>query len=120
MNDAIAALGDIPLYRGVDPARPSITRLGGQSNRSFRIAGPVGVHVLRLAGAAADTIVDRRAEAPFADPAPHLPEVGAAEGIPIEDPCRFRLDEVRGVAQRAASAERPVFPRIEQIQAVVA
>lgn len=63
MNDAIAALAGIPLYHGVDPARLSITRLGGLSNRSFRVAGPVGVHVLRLAGAAADTIVDRRAEA---------------------------------------------------------
>ena len=63
MKDVTAALADIPLYRGVDPTRLSITRMGGVSNRSFRIAGPTGVHVLRLAGAAADTIVDRRAEA---------------------------------------------------------
>lgn len=63
MNDAIAALAGIPLYRGVDPARLLITRLGGLSNRSFRVAGPTGVHVLRLAGVAADSIVDRRAEA---------------------------------------------------------
>ena len=63
MNDAIAALAGIPLYRGIDPGRLSITRLGGLRNRSFRVAGPSGVHVLRLAGAAADTIVDRRAEA---------------------------------------------------------
>ena len=63
MNDAIAALAGIPLYRGVDPARLLITRLGGLSNRSFRVAGPTGVHVLRLAEAAAEPIVDRRAEA---------------------------------------------------------
>ena len=56
MNDAIAALADIPLYRGVDPARLLITPLGGLSNRSFRVAGPVGVHVLRLAGAAAISV----------------------------------------------------------------
>ena len=63
MNDAIAALAGIPLYRGVDPARLLITRLSGLSNRSYRVAGPTGVHVLRLAGVAADSIVDRRAEA---------------------------------------------------------
>ena len=63
MDDAIAALATIPLYRDVDPAGLSITRLGGLSNRSFRVAGPAGVDVLRLAGATTDAVVDRRAEA---------------------------------------------------------
>ncbi len=86
----VAALARIPLFRGVDPAAIDVARLGGLSNRSYRVESPLGVHVLRLAGV--ESVVDRRAEAENARAAA---QAGVGPEVLYADPpsgvllCRF-------------------------------
>ncbi len=58
-----AALARVPLFAGLSPGDLRIAPLGGLTNASFRIDGPAGAFVLRLAGPGTDDYIDRAAEA---------------------------------------------------------
>ena len=49
-KDVVAALGRIPLFEGTAEQDMSAERLGGLTNRNYRIEFPIGRFVLRLAG----------------------------------------------------------------------
>ena len=61
-NDVSGALDRIPLFDGVDRAAITTERLGGLTNRNYRIESPVGHYVLRLAGEGTGEYIDRAAE----------------------------------------------------------
>jgi aminoglycoside phosphotransferase (APT) family kinase protein len=58
----LTLLAGIPIFAGLDLTRASLRHVGGITNRSYRVA--VGEHawVVRLPGAAAQSLVDRAAE----------------------------------------------------------
>ena len=60
IGDARAALSGIPQFSGW--REPQITRLGGLTNRVFRIDGPESI-CLRLPGAGTEAYIDRSNEA---------------------------------------------------------
>ncbi|MFQ5785323.1 MAG: phosphotransferase [Alphaproteobacteria bacterium] len=76
-NEAIAALERIPLFDRVDRAAIATTRLGGLTNRNYRIDSPQGRFVLRLAGEGTDAYIDRKVEA-------HNARVAAEAGVNAE------------------------------------
>ena len=47
MNEAIAALDRIPLFEGVDRGAITTERLGGLTNRNYKITSPAGTYVPR-------------------------------------------------------------------------
>ena len=61
-NEAIETLGRIPLFDGVDTGEIRTERLGGLTNRNYKIESPVGNYVLRLAGEGTDDYIDRKVE----------------------------------------------------------
>ncbi|MFQ5785317.1 MAG: phosphotransferase, partial [Alphaproteobacteria bacterium] len=62
-DEAFAALARIPLFRGLTRAEIVVARLGGLTNRNWRVTAPVGDFVLRLAGEGTNDLIDRAAEA---------------------------------------------------------
>ncbi|HUG60739.1 MAG TPA: choline/ethanolamine kinase family protein [Methylomirabilota bacterium] len=69
--DAIAALGRLPPYAGRDLSAVGASRLGGLTNRVFRIDLPEGAVCLRLPGAGTEAYIDRAREAEMARLAAH-------------------------------------------------
>ncbi len=61
-TDVVTALGRIPLLEGLTESDMSAVRLGGLTNRNFRIDSPVGRFVLRLAGDGTSEYIDRSVE----------------------------------------------------------
>ena len=49
-NEALDRLDAISLFDGIDRAAITTERLGGLTNRNYKIVSPVGRYVLRLAG----------------------------------------------------------------------
>ena len=65
------------MFAGTSFGQPAIERIGGLTNRNYRITiGPDG-YVLRLAGAGTAAYIDRRAEE-------HNAKVAAAAGVGAE------------------------------------
>ncbi len=60
---ALAALARVPLFRDAGARALRVEPLGGLTNRNFKVIGPAGCYVLRLAGAGSGAFVDRAAEA---------------------------------------------------------
>lgn len=61
-KDVAAALGRIPLFEGTNEQDMSAKRLGGLTNRNYRIECPAGRFVLRLAGEGTAEYIDRAVE----------------------------------------------------------
>ncbi len=76
-TDVVAALRRIPLFEGVSEADMSAERLGGLTNRNYRIDGPAGRFVLRLAGEGTAEYIDRAVEE-------HNARVAAGAGVNAE------------------------------------
>ena len=76
-DDVAAALGRIELFSDVTPDQVSTERLGGLTNRNFRIDCPAGRFVLRLAGEGTSEYIDRGVEA-------HNARVAADAGVNAE------------------------------------
>ena len=76
-KDVVAALGRIPLFEGVSVRDTRAERLGGLTNRNYRIENSVGRFVLRLAGEGTEEYIDRSVEG-------HNARVAAAAGVNAE------------------------------------
>ena len=61
-QEAIDKLAAIPLFDGVDLGAVRVRRLGGLTNRNYKIESPLGSFVLRLAGEGTDAYIDRAVE----------------------------------------------------------
>ncbi len=61
-KDVAAALGRIPFFEGTPAQEMSAERLGGLTNRNYRIECPAGRFVLRLAGEGTAEYIDRAVE----------------------------------------------------------
>ena len=70
-------LSGIPILAGRPVGQPEIERIGGLTNRNFRITIGPDSYVLRIAGAGTAAYIDRRAEA-------HNARVAAAAGVNAE------------------------------------
>jgi len=70
-------LASIPTFAGTTLDRPAIERIGGLTNRNYKISVGPESYVLRLAGAGTDAYIDREAEA-------HNARVAAAAGVNAE------------------------------------
>jgi thiamine kinase-like enzyme len=102
-KEVVTALGRIPMFEGVGEAQMSATRLGGLTNRNYRIDAPAGRFVLRLAGEGTSEYIDRVVEE-------HNARVAAQAGVNAEvlffDPsdgtmlCRYIDDSVTMNAER--------------------
>ncbi len=104
-----AVLADVRGAVGVDPETPRVERLGGLSNRNFKlVAGDIAL-ALRLPGPASRTIVDRNAEVAAARLA-H--ELGFGPSVVFADPqsgimiTRFVGDGLTLAAANLASDQR--------------
>jgi thiamine kinase-like enzyme len=77
-RDEIArVLADIPAFVGTTMDRPEIERIGGLTNRNYKITVGPESYVLRLAGAGTSEYIDRKAEA-------HNARIAAAAGVNAE------------------------------------
>ena len=76
-NEAIAALDRIALFEGVDRTAVTAERLGGLTNRNYKIECPLGSYVLRLAGEGTAAYIDRKVEE-------HNARTAAAAGVNAE------------------------------------
>jgi thiamine kinase-like enzyme len=77
-RDEIArVLADIPAFVGTTMDRPEIERIGGLTNRNYKITAGPESYVLRLAGAGTSEYIDRKAEA-------HNARVAATAGVNAE------------------------------------
>jgi len=76
-GEALAALARIPLFEGLDRADIRAERLGGLTNRNYRIDCPAGRFVLRIAGEGTGEYIDRAAEA-------HDARIAADAGVNAE------------------------------------
>jgi len=76
-KDVVAALGRIPLFEGAPAQEMSAERLGGLTNRNYRIECPAGRFVLRLAGEGTAEYIDRAVEE-------HNARVAADAGVNAE------------------------------------
>jgi thiamine kinase-like enzyme len=86
MNEAIApterdeiarVLSSIPMFAGTSFGQPAMERIGGLTNRNYRITIGPDSYVLRLAGAGTAAYIDRSAEE-------HNAKVAAAAGVGAE------------------------------------
>jgi thiamine kinase-like enzyme len=76
-DEVLRALSTIPIFAGRSLRRPGIERIGGLTNRNYRVAIGADRYVLRLAGAGTAAYIDRRAEE-------HNARVAAAAGVNAE------------------------------------
>lgn len=76
-RDVVAALERIPLFDGISELAVSVERLGGLTNRNYRIDSPAGRFVLRLAGEGTSEYIDRAVEE-------HNARVAADAGVNAE------------------------------------
>jgi thiamine kinase-like enzyme len=86
-SDALAALKEIELFKGVGADIIRLDRLGGLTNRNFRIDAPIGRYVLRIPGAGTGEYINRKNEA-------HAARVAAKAGVNAEV---LHFDESNGV-----------------------
>ena len=77
MEGDIKQLARIPRFRGVDPAGIGIERLGGLTNRNYKVTLDVEAYVLRVAGEGTSEYIDRDVEA-------HNARVAAGAGVNAE------------------------------------
>ena len=77
MDEAFAALARIPLFAGVDRGAITAERLGGLTNRNYKVTSPLGSFVLRLAGEGTSAYIDRAVEA-------YNARIAAAAGVNAE------------------------------------
>ncbi len=85
--DVLVALRGVDLFRYVAADAIELERLGGLTNRNFRIDSPVGRYVLRIPGAGTSEYINRRNEA-------HAARVAAKAGVNAEI---LHFDEASGV-----------------------
>jgi thiamine kinase-like enzyme len=76
-EEILRALSAIPIFAGTSAERPEIERIGGLTNRNYRITIGQDSYVLRRAGAGTAAYIDRRAEE-------HNAKVAAAAGVNAE------------------------------------
>ena len=62
-NDVLTAMRGIDLYKDVPESAIKLERLGGLTNRNYRIDSPLGRHVLRIPGAGTSEYISRKNEA---------------------------------------------------------
>jgi hypothetical protein len=62
-NDVLTAMRGIDLYKDVPENAIKLERLGGLTNRNYRIDSPRGRHVLRIPGAGTSEYISRKNEA---------------------------------------------------------
>ena len=62
-DDVLAAMRGIELFKSVPTDAIRTERLGGLTNRNFRIDSPLGRHVLRIPGAGTSEYINRHNEA---------------------------------------------------------
>lgn len=62
MHEAQAHLARIPLFAGSTPESWEVERLGGLTNRNYRVAGGGAQYVLRIPGEGTGEYIDRKAE----------------------------------------------------------
>ena len=62
-SDALATLKEIALFNNVAADLIRLDRLGGLTNRNFRIDSPIGRYVLRIPGAGTSEYINRKNEA---------------------------------------------------------
>ncbi len=86
-DEVLDALARIPLFAATAAASLTVTRLGGMTNRVYRVESPQGRWVLRLPGEGTEAYIDREAEAADA-------QVAAAAGVSAEV---LYVDPGRGV-----------------------
>lgn len=77
MDEVHARLARIPLFAGLAPGACQIERLGGLTNRNYRVAVGKDQYVLRIPGEGTGEYIDREAEAPNA-------RIAAAAGVNAE------------------------------------
>ncbi len=73
----VETLAGMPQFAGTSLDRPEVERIGGLTNRNYRITVGQEGYVLRLAGVGTGAYIDRRAEA-------HNARVAAAAGVNAE------------------------------------
>ena len=76
-DEALVRLATIPLFDGVDFNSVTTARLGGLTNRNYKIESPLGNFVLRIAGEGTGDYIDRAAES-------HNARVAARAGVNAE------------------------------------
>ena len=77
MQEVHAHLARIPLFAGLAPEACEIERLGGLTNRNYRVTAGQDLYVLRIPGDGTSEYIDRKAEEPNA-------RVAAAAGVNAE------------------------------------
>ena len=76
-EEVFEALARIPAFGGIAPEALTVERLGGLTNRVYRVAGPNGTTVLRIPGEGTEDYIDRAVEA-------HNARVAADAGVSAE------------------------------------
>jgi thiamine kinase-like enzyme len=76
-DELVRALAGIPQFAGTSLDRPEIERIGGLTNRNYKITVGAECYVLRLAGAGTGEYINRRFEE-------HNARVAAAAGVNAE------------------------------------
>jgi len=118
-SKALAAIAQIPLFKGRDPASFEIVRLGGLTNLVYRIDGGGETFCLRVPGRGTEAYIDRKVEAHnagvaatagvspavlFSDPQSGLMLTRFLDGCDTMTPESFRSKA--GAAGRAGAAFR--------------
>jgi len=86
-EDVLAAMRGIDVFKNVPAEAIKTERLGGLTNRNFRIESPLGRHVLRIPGAGTSEYINRHNEA-------HAAKSAAKVGVNAEV---VHFDEASGV-----------------------
>ena len=86
-NDVLTAMRGIDLFKDVPENAIKLERLGGLTNRNYRIDSPRGRHVLRIPGAGTSEYISRKNEA-------HAAKSAAAVGVNADV---VHFDEATGV-----------------------
>jgi len=62
MKEAIETLATFELFKDRDPSQFSIERLGGLTNKNFKVIDGENKYVLRIPGEVTEEYIDRKAE----------------------------------------------------------
>ena len=62
MKEAIETLATFELFKGRDPSQFSIERLGGLTNKNFKVVDGENKYVLRIPGEGTEEYINRKAE----------------------------------------------------------
>jgi len=77
MEEVFEQLARVPLFKDVSPERIAAERLGGMTNRNYKVMLDGAAYVLRVAGEGTSDYIDRKVEA-------HNARVAAAAGVGAE------------------------------------